>query len=135
MHTNRLRPGFIKVGNIYGAGSGSVSSVRNAILVPRITLMLRIPALRSLSAPHPELALAAARAVRQWRYSPVLLDGRAVEVVFPITVALNGSCRGHKHSDPGGVPPGSLRSRRRNGYFTSMMSFSFAFTAVSSFWI
>jgi len=32
---SRLRPGFInQVGNIYGAGSGSVSSVRNTVLVP-----------------------------------------------------------------------------------------------------
>lgn len=35
IQTNRLRPGFInQVGNIYGAGSGRVSSVRNTVLVP-----------------------------------------------------------------------------------------------------
>ncbi|HEU0120182.1 MAG TPA: TonB-dependent receptor [Bryobacteraceae bacterium] len=35
IQTSRLRPGFINsVGNIYGAGTGTVSSVRNTVLVP-----------------------------------------------------------------------------------------------------
>lgn len=35
VQTVRLRPGFINsVGNLYGAGAGSISSVRNTILVP-----------------------------------------------------------------------------------------------------
>jgi TonB family protein len=35
---------------------------------------------------HPGLALAAAEAVRQWTFSPTLLNGRAVEVVMNVTV-------------------------------------------------
>jgi TonB family protein len=35
---------------------------------------------------HPGLALAAAEAVRQWKFSPTLLNGRAVEVVMNVTV-------------------------------------------------
>jgi TonB family protein len=39
-----------------------------------------------LSAPSPDLGLAALYAVREWRYSPTLVDGRAVEVVFTVQV-------------------------------------------------
>lgn len=35
---------------------------------------------------HPELAQAAMDAVRQWRFSPTLLNGAAVEVVMTVTV-------------------------------------------------
>ena len=34
-----------------------------------------------LDAPDPDSALATLVAVRQWRYSPTLVDGQAVEVV------------------------------------------------------
>jgi TonB family protein len=39
-----------------------------------------------LSAPHPDLALAALLAVRRWRYSPTLFSGTPVEVFFAIDV-------------------------------------------------
>jgi TonB family protein len=39
-----------------------------------------------LSAPTSDLALAALVAVRQWRYTPTLLDGRALEVEFTVHV-------------------------------------------------
>jgi len=35
---------------------------------------------------HPDLALAAADAVRQWQFSPTLLNGRPVEVVMTVSV-------------------------------------------------
>jgi TonB family protein len=35
---------------------------------------------------HPDFAIAAAEAVRQWRFSPTLLNGRPVEVVMTVTV-------------------------------------------------
>ena len=34
-----------------------------------------------LSAPSPDLALAALTSLRQWRFSPTYVDGQAVEVV------------------------------------------------------
>lgn len=38
---------------------------------------------------HPDFALAAADAVRQWRFSPTLLNGQPVEVVMTVTVEFN----------------------------------------------
>jgi TonB family protein len=38
---------------------------------------------------HPDLALAAADAVRQWRFTPTLLNGQPVEVVMTVTVAFS----------------------------------------------
>lgn len=38
---------------------------------------------------HPELAKAAADAVRQWRFSPTLLNGEAVEVFMTVLVSFN----------------------------------------------
>ena len=35
---------------------------------------------------HPDFAIAAVDAVRQWRFSPTLLNGKAVEVVMTVTV-------------------------------------------------
>ena len=35
---------------------------------------------------HPDFAIAAADAVRQWRFTPTLLNGQAVEVVMTVTV-------------------------------------------------
>ena len=35
---------------------------------------------------HPDFAVAAIDAVRQWRYSPTLLNGRPVEVMMAVTV-------------------------------------------------
>ena len=39
-----------------------------------------------LDAPDPDFALATLMAVRQWRYSPTLLNGEAVEVVTTTVV-------------------------------------------------
>jgi TonB family protein len=36
---------------------------------------------------HPDFAIAAADAVRQWRFTPTLLNGAAVEVTMTVTVA------------------------------------------------
>jgi TonB family protein len=38
---------------------------------------------------HPDLATAAADAVRQWRFSPTLLNGRAIEVVMTVKVGFS----------------------------------------------
>jgi TonB family protein len=35
---------------------------------------------------HPDLAVSAADAVRQWRFSPTLLNGKPVEVVMTVKV-------------------------------------------------
>jgi TonB family protein len=36
---------------------------------------------------HPDLAAAAMRAVRQWRFEPTLLNGVPVDVMMTVTVA------------------------------------------------
>ena len=47
-------------------------------------------AVRVLSAQvHPDFALAAADAVRQWRFEPTLLNGEPVEVVMNVTVTFS----------------------------------------------
>ena len=38
---------------------------------------------------HPDFAIAAADAVRQWRFSPTLLNGRAIEVVMTVKVGFS----------------------------------------------
>lgn len=46
-----------------------------------------VSVVRVLSAQvHPDLAIAAADAVRQWRFTPTLLNGQPVEVVMTVTV-------------------------------------------------
>jgi protein TonB len=35
---------------------------------------------------HPDFAIAAVDAVRQWRFTPTLLNGRPVEVVMTVSV-------------------------------------------------
>ena len=46
--------------------------------------------LRVLSAQvHPDFAIAAVDAVRQWRFTPTLLNGVPVEVVMTVTIAFN----------------------------------------------
>jgi TonB family protein len=49
-----------------------------------------VSSVRVLSAQvHPDFAIAAADAVRQWRFSPTLLNGVPVEVVMTVKVAFN----------------------------------------------
>jgi TonB family protein len=49
-----------------------------------------VSAVRVLSADvHPDFAIAAVDAVRQWRFSPTLLNGKAIEVVMTVTVTFN----------------------------------------------
>ena len=38
---------------------------------------------------HPDFAIAAADAVRQWRFTPTLLNGKPVEVVMTVTVTFS----------------------------------------------
>ena len=38
---------------------------------------------------HPEFAIAAVDAVRQWKFSPTLLNGRPIEVVMAVTVGFS----------------------------------------------
>jgi TonB family protein len=46
--------------------------------------------LRVLSAQvHPDFAIAASDAVRQWRFSPTLLNGSPVEVVMRVSITFN----------------------------------------------
>ena len=47
-----------------------------------------VTSVRILSAQvHPDFAVAAADAVRQWRFTPTLLNGSPVEVVMTVSVA------------------------------------------------
>ena len=49
-----------------------------------------VSAVRVLSADiHPDFAIAAADAVRQWRFSPTLLNGAPVEVLMTVSVTFN----------------------------------------------
>jgi len=49
-----------------------------------------VSAVRVLSAAiHPDFAIAAADAVRQWRFSPTLLNGAPVEVLMTVSVTFN----------------------------------------------
>ena len=38
---------------------------------------------------HPELATAALDAVRQWKFSPTLLNGKPIEVVMAVSVSFS----------------------------------------------
>jgi TonB family protein len=49
-----------------------------------------VSSVRVLSAQvHPDLAIAAVDAVRQWRFTPTLLNGKAVEVVMAVSVTFD----------------------------------------------
>ena len=49
-----------------------------------------VASIRVLSAQvHPDFAIAAVDAVRQWRFTPTLLNGRPVEVVMTVSVTFN----------------------------------------------
>lgn len=62
------REGQVKIEAVIG-GDGTVSAVR--VLSGQV---------------HPDFAIAAADAVRQWRFTPTLLNGQPVEVVMTVTV-------------------------------------------------
>lgn len=62
------REGEVKIEAVIGV-DGTVSSVR--VVSGQV---------------HPDFAIAAADAVRQWRFTPTLLNGEAVEVVMTVTV-------------------------------------------------
>jgi TonB family protein len=65
------REGVVSLDAVIGA-DGNVSSVR--VLGADV---------------HPDFAIAAVDAVRQWRFSPTLLNGKAIEVVMTVTVTFN----------------------------------------------
>jgi periplasmic protein TonB len=49
-----------------------------------------VTSLRVLSAQvHPDFAIAASDAVRQWRFSPTLLNGSPVEVVMRVSITFS----------------------------------------------
>ena len=49
-----------------------------------------VTTVRVLSAQvHPDFAIAAVDAVRQWRFSPTLLNGAPIEVVMTVSVTFN----------------------------------------------
>lgn len=49
-----------------------------------------VTSVRVLSADvHPDFAIAAVDAVRQWRFSPTLLNGKPIEVVMTVTIAFS----------------------------------------------
>jgi protein TonB len=49
-----------------------------------------VTSVRVLSADvHPDFAIAAVDAVRQWRFSPTLLNGKPIEVVMTVKVAFS----------------------------------------------
>ena len=49
-----------------------------------------VTSVRVLSAEvHPDFAIAAAEAVRQWKFTPTLLNGAPVEVVMTVKVQFN----------------------------------------------
>lgn len=65
------REGVVPIEAIIGR-DGTVTSVR--VLTAQV---------------HPDFAIAAADAVRQWRFSPTLLNGAPVEVVMTVSVTFN----------------------------------------------
>jgi protein TonB len=65
------REGVVPIEAIIGR-DGTVSSVR--VLSAQV---------------HPDFAIAAVDAVRQWRFSPTLLNGAPVEVVMTVSVTFN----------------------------------------------
>jgi TonB family protein len=58
----------------------------DVVLRAVVSLKGTVLSLTSISAPDPQLADAAIKAVREWRYQPSLLNGEPVETVTTITV-------------------------------------------------
>jgi protein TonB len=59
------------------------------VLSATITRDGQVHLLKLISAPDPDLAIAAIGAVRQWRYKPYLLNGQPTEVTTKITMHFN----------------------------------------------
>lgn len=76
---NQVRPVYpepAKSAGIYGD-----VVLRTVISTAGVPLQIKI-----VSSPSDELSQAALEAVRQWRYSPTLLNGSPVEVLTEITI-------------------------------------------------
>lgn len=59
-------------------------------LTALIDMAGRVSSVRVIGSPaHPDLGKAAAEAVRQWQFSPTLLNGEAVEVLMNVSVAFS----------------------------------------------
>lgn len=46
----------------------------------------RVVKIKVLSSPHPDLSKAAIDAIKQWKYEPVIKDGKPSPTVFPVTI-------------------------------------------------
>jgi TonB family protein len=67
------------------AGREGVVPIEATIGVDGRVTMVRVAS----SQVHPDFALAAVEAVRQWRYTPTLLNGRPVQVVMTVNVTFS----------------------------------------------
>ena len=67
--------------------SAKAAGVHGSVLLRAVVLMDGTPGgIKVISSPSEELSKASVEAVRQWRYSPTMLNGKPVEVVTDITV-------------------------------------------------
>ena len=93
------RPGQIRVGSdvmqghllskvqpVYPDAARSNSTTGTVILSAQIGADGHVHALRPVSAPDPDLVISAIAAVRQWTYTPYLLNGIPTPVSTTITV-------------------------------------------------
>jgi TonB family protein len=81
---NKIRQSKLihQVAPVYPKGARQAGIAGTVDIATVIRVDGRLDDLVVLSAPSVDLALAALIAVEQWRYTPTLLDGRAVEVEF-----------------------------------------------------
>jgi TonB family protein len=77
---------IVQVPPVYPEGARSRRATGKVLLSAKLGTDGRVHTLRVLSAPDPDLAVAALDAVRQWQYTPYLLLGEPVEVDTKITV-------------------------------------------------
>mgnify|MGYP006148108131 CR=1 FL=1 len=79
-----------KPGLVLKAGVWYLVALSGRARAVRTFRVSRVQSVRVLSAQvHPDLAGAAMDAVRQWRYSPTLLNGVAVEVMMTVNVTFD----------------------------------------------
>jgi TonB family protein len=63
------------------------AGIQGSVIIRTVILMSGTPGeLTVVSSPSDDLSYASLEAVRQWRYSPTLLNGSPVEVVTDITI-------------------------------------------------